>query len=128
MPGTPRLTDAEVAEIRRHRPAMRASLACEGLYLPDEVEALFDQLEAEQLPPDERAARIIESIAPSASRRRSPPCDLAILAERAGHEIDLARVDPTAWNRASIEGFYKLNHEPLREVIAGALVSGVRRG
>jgi hypothetical protein len=60
MPGTPRLTEAEVAEIRRRRPAMRASLACEGLYLPDEVEALFDQLEAERLPPDEAAGRIIE--------------------------------------------------------------------
>ena len=60
MPGTPRLTDAEVAEIRRRRPAMRASLACEGLYLPEEVEALFDQLEAERLPPDEASARIIE--------------------------------------------------------------------
>jgi hypothetical protein len=53
MPGTRRLTDAEVAEIRRRRPGMRASLACESLYLPDEVEALFDQLEAERLPPDE---------------------------------------------------------------------------
>jgi len=53
---------------------------------------------------------------------------LEILAEQAGHEIDLARVDPTAWNRASIEGFYKLNHEPLREVIAGALFGGARRG
>jgi hypothetical protein len=60
MSGRRRLTDAEVAEIRRRRPAMRASLAGEGLYLPDEVEALFDQLEAERLPPDEAAARIIE--------------------------------------------------------------------
>ena len=59
MSRTPRLTDAEVAEIRRRRPAMRASLAREGLYVPDEVEALFDQLEAERLPPDEWAARII---------------------------------------------------------------------
>jgi hypothetical protein len=58
IPG-PRLTDAEIAEIRRRRPVMRASLACEGLCLPNEVEALFDQLEAERLPPDERAARII---------------------------------------------------------------------
>ena len=60
MPGTRRLSDAEVAEIRRRRPAMRASLACEGLVLPDDVEALFDQLEAERLGPDEAAARIIE--------------------------------------------------------------------
>jgi hypothetical protein len=29
-------TDAEVAEIRG-RPAMRASLSCEGLYMPPEV-------------------------------------------------------------------------------------------
>jgi hypothetical protein len=42
--------------------------------------------------------------------------------------IDLAKVEPTAWNRASIDGFYKLNHKPLCEVIAGALFSGARRG
>ena len=47
---------------------------------------------------------------------------LEILAEQAGHEIDLAGIDPAAWNRASIEGFYKLNHEPLRLAIVGALV------
>ena len=28
-----RLTDAEIAEIRRRRPGVRASLACEGMYL-----------------------------------------------------------------------------------------------
>jgi cell filamentation protein len=48
---------------------------------------------------------------------------LEILAERAGHEIDLARVDPEAWNQASIQGFYKQNNEPMRDVIAGALVT-----
>jgi hypothetical protein len=58
MSGRRRLADAEVEDIRRRRPAMRASLAGEGLYLPDEVEALFDQ--AERFPPDEAAARIIE--------------------------------------------------------------------
>ena len=45
---------------------------------------------------------------------------LEIFAERAGHGIDLARVDPTAWNQASIEGFYKLNHEPRTRVIVAA--------
>jgi hypothetical protein len=69
-PERPRLTDAEVAEIRRRRPAMRASLAREDLYLADEFEALFDQLEAERLPPDERAARIIAFHRPKRSRRR----------------------------------------------------------
>jgi hypothetical protein len=58
MHGRHRLTDAELAEIRRRRPGVRASLACEGMYLTAEEEALFDQMEQERLTPDERAARI----------------------------------------------------------------------
>jgi len=53
---------------------------------------------------------------------RAPRAFLEIVAEQAGHEIDLARVDPEAWNRASILGFYKGNHEPMRQVIAGAIL------
>jgi hypothetical protein len=53
-----RLTDAELAEIRRRRPAVRASLACEGMHLTAEEEALFEQMDAERLTPDESAARI----------------------------------------------------------------------
>ena len=56
----PRLTDAELAEIRRRRPGVRASLACEGMYLTAEEEALFDQMERERLTPDERAKRITQ--------------------------------------------------------------------
>jgi hypothetical protein len=55
-----RLTDAEIAEIRHRRPGVRASLACEGMYLTAEEEALFDQMERERLTPDERAARITQ--------------------------------------------------------------------
>jgi hypothetical protein len=55
-----RLTEAEIAEIRRRRPAVRASLACEGMHLTAEEEALFDQFERERLTPDERAERITE--------------------------------------------------------------------
>ena len=46
---------------------------------------------------------------------------LEILGEQAGHEVDLARVNPEAWNQASIRGFYKQDNAPLRDVIAGAL-------
>ena len=53
-----RLTEAEIAEIRRRRPGVRASLACEGMVLSAEEEALLDELERERLTPDERAARI----------------------------------------------------------------------
>ena len=54
----PRLTDVEIAEIRRRRPGVRASLACEGMYLTPEEEALFDQMDRERLSPDESIQRI----------------------------------------------------------------------
>ena len=57
---TRRMTDAELAEIRRRRPGVRASLACEGMYLTAEEEALFEQMDRERLTPDERAKRITE--------------------------------------------------------------------
>jgi hypothetical protein len=57
---TRRLTDSEVAEIRRRRPGVRASLACEGMYLTAEEEALFEQMDRERLTPDEAAQRIIQ--------------------------------------------------------------------
>ena len=56
----PRLTDDEIAEIRRRRPGARASLACEGMFLTAEEEALFDQMEEERLTPDQSAVRIAE--------------------------------------------------------------------
>jgi len=54
-----RLTDADIAEIRRRRPAVRASLACEGMHLTPEEEALFAQFDRERLPPDERRDRLL---------------------------------------------------------------------
>ncbi len=60
MSGRQRMTDAEIAEIRRRRAGVRASLACEGMHLTAEEEALFDLMERERLTPDERAARITE--------------------------------------------------------------------
>ena len=55
-----RLTDAEIAEIRSRRPGVRASLACEGMYLAAEEEALFEQMDGLRLTPDECAKRIVE--------------------------------------------------------------------
>jgi hypothetical protein len=60
MPQTGRLTKSELAEIRRRRPGVRASLACEGLYLTAEEEALFEDMDREHLTADERAARIVQ--------------------------------------------------------------------
>jgi len=60
MRGRRSLTDAELAEIRRRRPGVRASLACEGMSLTAEEEALFEQMDRERLTPDERAQRILQ--------------------------------------------------------------------
>jgi hypothetical protein len=66
-----RLTDAELAEIRRRRPGVRASLACEGMVLTAEEESLFDRMEEERLTPDERAARITQ-LSRAKRRQKSP--------------------------------------------------------
>jgi cell filamentation protein len=47
---------------------------------------------------------------------------LELLGRAAGHEIDVARIDPVAWNEASIESFHAGDHSRMREVIALALV------
>jgi len=56
---TPRLSEAELAEIRRRRPDARASLACEGIHLTAEDEALFEQMDEERLTAEQRIERII---------------------------------------------------------------------
>jgi hypothetical protein len=53
------LFEAEIAEIHRRRAGVRASLACEGMYLTAEEEALLSQFETERLTPDEGARRIV---------------------------------------------------------------------
>ena len=126
-------------QYRRVTTGRGAAAFCRAEFIEAEMSKRFAAIDAEHdlrgLAADRFAARAAEhfnelnAIHPFLDGNgRTQRAFLEILAERAGHEIDLARVDPTAWNRASIEGFYKLNHEPLREVIAGALFSGARRG
>lgn len=55
-----RLTDSELADTQRNLAEARASLACEGMFLTDEEEALFRQFEADRLPHEERRRRILE--------------------------------------------------------------------
>ena len=126
-------------QYRRVTTGRGAAAFCRAEFIEAEMSKRFAAIDAEHdlrgLAADRFAARAAEhlnelnAIHPFLDGNgRTQRAFLEILAERAGHAIDLARVDPTAWNRASIEGFYKLNHEPLREVIAGALFSGARRG
>ena len=59
-PGPDARTDAELAEIKRRRPGVRASLAISGMVLTAEEEALFEQMDVERLTADQRTQRIIE--------------------------------------------------------------------
>jgi hypothetical protein len=59
MHGPHRLSNTELAELRRRRPGVRASLACEGFHLTADEEALFEQFDRERLPMEEREARLI---------------------------------------------------------------------
>ncbi len=67
-----RLTEEQVAEVRRRRSAVRASLAAEGLYLTPDEEALFEQFDRERLTADQRHERILAySRARRAARRHA---------------------------------------------------------
>lgn len=54
------MTDEEVARTRKNQEQSRASMACEGIYLTDEEEALFESFNAQHLPHEERRRRVIE--------------------------------------------------------------------
>ena len=62
MLGTALSTDAELEEVRRRRFGARASLACEGMFLTPEEEALVAAMDEDRLTPDARTARIVEFI------------------------------------------------------------------
>jgi cell filamentation protein len=47
---------------------------------------------------------------------------LEVLAKQAGHRIDLARINPEAWNEAAKVSYYAQDYGPMRDIIAGALV------
>ena len=49
---------------------------------------------------------------------------LEILAERAGHRLEMERIEPARWIEASIVGFRKADHRPMRDVLGQAIVPG----
>lgn len=47
---------------------------------------------------------------------------LVVLAEQAGHQVDLQRIDPVVWNEASRQSFSTADPAPMREIIKGAIM------
>lgn len=54
------LTDGELAAAKFNLAEARASLACEGIYLTADEEALFARFEAERLPHEECRQQIVD--------------------------------------------------------------------
>jgi hypothetical protein len=52
-------------------PACARRSSCEGMYLTSEEEALFEQMDRERLPPDERVRRVLE-ISRAERRQKTP--------------------------------------------------------
>ena len=60
MAKSPLLTDTELAAAKFNLLEAKASLACEGIYLTQEEDALFARFQAERLPHDECRRQILE--------------------------------------------------------------------
>jgi cell filamentation protein len=110
---------------------------CKTQYIGPEMERRFAAINAEGnlrgLAPDAFAARAAEHACELNAvhcflegNGRTQRAFLEILAAQAGHEIDLARVDPAAWNAAAAKSFHTQDYGPMAQVIARALVARKR--
>jgi cell filamentation protein len=111
----------------------RGAPFCKAEFIAPEMKKRFAAINAEDnlrgLTVDQFAARAAEhtcelnAIHPFLDGNgRTQRAFLELLAERAGHEIDLACIDPQAWNEAAKESYYKQDYRPMRNIIAGAIV------
>jgi cell filamentation protein len=107
---------------------------CKAKYIARYMDERFAAINAEDnlrgLRPERFAARAAEHICELNAihcfldgNGRTQRAFLEILAEQAGHQIDLARIDPRAWNAAATKGYHTQDYGPMQKVIAGALVN-----
>jgi cell filamentation protein len=111
----------------------RGAPFCKAEFIAAEMDKRFAAIEAENnlrgLAPEEFAARAAEhacelnAIHPFLDGNgRALRAFLETLAKQAGHRIDLARVDPDAWNEASKVSYWTQDYRPMCDIIAGAMV------
>jgi cell filamentation protein len=104
---------------------------CKAEYIGRYMDTRFAAINAEDnlrgLAPEQFAARAAEHICELNAihcfldgNGRTQRAFLEMLAGQAGHEFDLARIDPKAWNAASIKGYHTQDYGPMHKVIAGA--------
>jgi cell filamentation protein len=111
----------------------RTAPFCKTEYIAAEMDKRFAAINGENnlhnLTPEQFASRAAEHINEINAihpfldgNGRAQRAFLQVLAEQAGHEIDLARIDPQAWNDASVRGFYQQDHRAMCTLLADALI------
>jgi cell filamentation protein, protein adenylyltransferase len=107
---------------------------CKAKYIARYMDARFAAINAENalrgLSPDQFAARAAEHLCELNAihcfldgNGRTQRAFLEILARQAGHEVELACIDPRAWNTASIKAYHTQDYRPMQRVIADAMIS-----
>jgi len=111
----------------------RGAPFCKAEFIDAEMNKRFAAINAEDnlrdLAPERFAARTAEhscelnAIHPFLDGNgRTQRAFLELLAEQAGHRIDLARIDPEARNEAAKVSYHTQDYRPMRDIIGGALV------
>ncbi|CAB3802561.1 hypothetical protein LMG28614_05642 [Paraburkholderia ultramafica] len=111
--------------------AKGSSMFCRPEFVEQELQKRFATIHAEGdlrgLTAEQFAGRAAEHLSElnaihpfREGNGRTQRAFLEVLGQNAGHPVDLTRIDPTAWNEASITGFHRGDYELMRQVIAGA--------
>ncbi len=112
----------------------RGAPFCKAEFIAAEMDKRFAAINAEHnlrgLTPAQFSARAAEHLCELNAihpfldgNGRTQRAFLEILAKQAGHQIDLARIDPKPWNEAAKVSYYTQDYRPMRAIIARALVA-----
>ncbi len=110
----------------------RGAPFCKAEFIAAEMDKRFKAINSEHklrgLTPAQFSARAAEHICELNAihpfldgNGRTQRAFLEILAEQAGHHIDLARINPDAWNEAARVSYWTQDYRPMRDIIAAAL-------
>jgi cell filamentation protein len=119
-------------EVRTVDIAKNNDLFCLAPYIDQELTRRFEAVQAQNglrgLSAEQFAARAADHLSElnaihpfREGNGRTQRAFLFVLGRQAGHEVDLTRIDPRAWNDASRESFRTGDSTPLRHVIARAV-------
>jgi len=108
------------------------------MYVDQEMEKRFGLLRADNDLQDLKLKAFVEKAAEHTSEinaihpfregnGRTQRLFLRNLANQAGHELEVSRIDKDRWMRASIEGFRQQDYKSMEAVIYSAIARGIRQ-